>query len=40
MIFFFVFDRVKNIVGKEEKAGYQLFSPFPSLFSNGFLPGS
>ena len=24
-----LFDRVKNIVGKEENAGYQHFLPFP-----------
>ena len=34
----FVFDRVKNIVGKEENAGYQNFLLFPQYFSKGSLP--
>ena len=28
----FVFRRVENIVEKEENAGYQHFSPFPTMF--------
>ena len=32
----FVLGRVENIVGKGENAGNQ-FSPFPTLFSKGFL---
>ena len=34
----FVFDRIVNIVGKGENADYQHFSPFPTMFSKGFLP--
>ena len=34
-----VFDRVENIVGKGENAGYQHFSPFPTMFSKGFILG-
>ena len=34
----FLYDRVENIVGKGENAGYQHFSPFPTMFSKGFLP--
>ena len=34
---FFVFDRVENIVGKREYAGYQHFFPFPAMFSKGLL---
>ena len=33
----FVFRWVENIVGKGENAGYQYFSPFPRMFSKGFL---
>ena len=34
-----VFDRVENIVGKGENAGYQhFFSPFPTMFCKGFFP--
>ena len=29
----FVFDRVENIVGKGENAGYQHFLLFPTMFS-------
>ena len=32
----FVLDRIENIVGKEEDAGYQDFS-FPTMFSKGFF---
>ena len=38
-----VSDRVENIVGKGENAGYQhfllfpAFSPFPTMFSKGFF---
>ena len=32
-----VFDRVENIVGKGENAGYQHFLLFPTMFSKGFL---
>ena len=34
----FVFERVENIVGKGENAGYQHFLVFPTMFSKGFLP--
>ena len=33
----FVFDRIENIVGKGENAGFLAFSPFPTMFSKGFL---
>ena len=33
----FVLGWVENIVGKGENAGFPAFSPFPTLFSNGFL---
>ena len=33
----FVFDRVENIVGKGENAGYKHFLLFPTLFSIGFV---
>ena len=33
----FGFDRVKNIVGKGENAGYQHFLLFPQCFSKDFL---
>ena len=32
-----LFDRVENTVGKGENAGYQPFSPFPTLFSKAFF---
>ena len=35
----FVFDRVENIVGKGENAGYQHFLLFPTMFSKGFFLG-
>ena len=31
-----VFDTVENMVGKGENAGYQHFSPFPTMFSKVF----
>ena len=34
----FVVDRIENIVGKGENAGYQHFLIFPQCFSKGFLP--
>ena len=33
----FVLDKVENIVGKEENAGYQLFLLFPKCFPNPFF---
>ena len=33
----FVLERVENIAGKGENAGYQHFLPFPTMFSKGFL---
>ena len=33
----FVFDRVENIVGKGENAGYQHFLLFPTMFSKGLF---
>ena len=30
-------DRVENTVGKGENAGYQHFSPFPTVFSKAFF---
>ena len=33
----FVFHRVKNIVGKGEKCWSPAFTPFPTMFSKGFL---
>ena len=33
----FVFERVKNVVGKGEKAGYQPFLLFPTMFSKVIL---
>ena len=33
----FDFRMAKNIVGKGENAGYQHFSPFPTMFSKSFL---
>ena len=33
----YVFDRVENIVGKEENVSYQPFSPFPTMSSKIFL---
>ena len=35
----FVFDRVENIVGKGENAGYQYFLLFPQCFQGAFNPG-
>ena len=32
-------DRVENTVGKEENAGYQHFSSFPTVFSKAFFFG-
>ena len=32
-----VFDRVENIMGKGENAGYQHFLLFPIMFSKGFF---
>ena len=32
-----VFDRVENIVGRGENAGYQ-YNPFPTMFLTRFLP--
>ena len=31
----FVLGWVQKVVGKEENAGYQPFSPFPKMFSEG-----
>ena len=31
------FERIENIVGKGENAGYQHFPLFPTLFSKGFF---
>ena len=33
-----VFDRVENIVGKEENAGYQHFLLFPQCFEKASFP--
>ena len=33
-----VLDKVENIVGKGENAGYQHFLHFPTMFSKGFFP--
>ena len=33
----FIFDMVKNILGKGENAGYQHIFLFPQTFSKGFL---
>ena len=33
-----VSDRVENILGKEENAGYQHFLLFLTMFSTGFFP--
>ena len=30
-----VFYRVENIMGEEENASFQYFSPFPTIFSKG-----
>ena len=35
----FVLDKVENIVGKEENAGYQHFLLFPQCFPKVFLQG-
>ena len=34
----FVSDRVQNIVGNGENAGYQHFLPFPQCFQRAFYP--
>ena len=34
-----VYDSVENNMEKGENAGYQHFSPFPTMFSKGFLSG-
>ena len=36
----FVLERVENIVGKGENAGYQHFLLFPHCFQNFSFPGS
>ena len=36
----FVFDKVENIVGKGENAGYQHFPLYPQCFQRAFYPGS
>ena len=33
-----VFDRVENIVGKGQNAGYQHFLLFPQCFAKAFFP--
>ena len=33
----FVLERVENILGKGENAGYKHFSPFPKIFSTAFF---
>ena len=35
-----VFDRVENIVGKGENAGYQHFLLFPQCFENASFPNT
>ena len=36
----YVSERIENIVGKEENAGYPAFSPFSTMFSKDlFFPG-
>ena len=35
----FVFDRVENIVGEGENAGYQHFLLFPQCFPKAFYSG-
>ena len=32
-----LFDKVENTVGKGENAGYQQFSPFPTVFSKALF---
>ena len=39
-IMIYVSDRVENIVGKGEKAGYQHFLLFPHCFQKAFYSGS
>ena len=34
----FLFDMVENIVGKKRKSWFPAFSPFPTMFSEGFFP--
>ena len=36
----FVFDRLENVVGKEENTGYQHFLLFPQFFQTAFYPES
>ena len=36
----FAFDRIENIAGKEENAGYQHFLLFPQCFPNANISGS
>ena len=36
----FICDRVENIVGKGENAGYQHFLLFPQCFQKALYPGS
>ena len=38
-ILYFVLERVENIVGKEENAGYQHFLLFPQSFQELSFPG-
>ena len=38
-IIIFLFDRLENTVRKGENAGYQHFSPFPTMFLKLFFPG-
>ena len=35
-----VFNRIENIVGKEENAGYQHFLLFPACFQKAFSPSA
>ena len=35
----FVLDKIENIVGKEENAGYQHFLLFPQGFQKAFFQG-
>ena len=34
-----VFDRIENILGKGQNAGYQYFFPFLTMFTKGFFLG-
>ena len=38
MLLIILIDRVENIVGRGENAGYQHFLFFPKMFSKGLLP--